>query len=180
MSRMCNKAIVLDKQVKLEISDREISVTGPKGTLSFAYPAGISFEQGDGVLHVRRAEADNRNLKMKHGMVRSLVNSMVVGVTQGFKRELELSGIGYRGQVAGQKLTLNLGYSLPVEYEVPANVKISMPDPIHITLEGIDKQAVGQVAAIIRGFRAPDAYHGKGVRYAGEKLTLKEGKKVGN
>jgi large subunit ribosomal protein L6 len=179
MSRMGKKPIVVDPKVTLEISGQEVRVTGPKGTLSYELPEGITVKQDGGVLQVLRALEDDKEQKMKHGLVRSLVNSMIIGTSVGFKRELELSGVGYRAQLAGQKLTMSLGYSKPIEYTVPEGVKVSMADQTHITLEGIDKQLVGQVAATIRNFRVPDAYHGKGVRYLGEQITLKEGKKVG-
>ena len=179
MSRMGNKPIAVPAAVKIEVTDGSVKVAGPKGELTQALPAGITLELEGSVLHVKCDDMENRQKNMNHGLVRSLVNSMVVGVSEGFKVNLELVGVGYRGQVKGQNLTLNLGYSIPVEYTVPETVKISMADQTHITLESIDKQAVGQVAANIRKFRVPDAYHGKGVRYAGEQMTLKEGKKAG-
>ena len=179
MSRMGNKPIAVPAAVKIEVTDGSVKVAGPKGELTQALPAGITLELEGSVLHVKCDDMENRQKNMNHGLVRSLVNSMVVGVSEGFKVNLELVGVGYRGQVKGQNLTLNLGYSIPVEYAVPEKVKISMADQTHITLESIDKQAVGQVAANIRKFRVPDAYHGKGVRYAGEQMTLKEGKKAG-
>lgn len=179
MSRMGNKPIAVPAAVKIEVTDGSVKVAGPKGELTQALPAGITLELEGSVLHVKCDDMKNRQKNMNHGLVRSLVNSMVVGVSEGFKVNLELVGVGYRGQVKGQNLTLNLGYSIPVEYTVPEKVKISMADQTHITLESIDKQAVGQVAANIRKFRVPDAYHGKGVRYAGEQMTLKEGKKAG-
>lgn len=177
MSRMGNKPIDIPAGVKLERNGQEVTVSGPKGTLSWTLPEGILLEQVESKLTVKR-EAETKQLKMMHGTARSLINSMTIGVSTGFKVDLELVGVGYRATVAGQKLTLNLGYSKPVEYEVPAEVKAVMPDPTHISLQGIDKQQVGQVAATIRRFRVPDSYHGKGVRYAGEQLTLKEGKRA--
>ena len=179
MSRMGNKPITAGSAVKLEVSGQTVKVTGPKGSLSYTMPAGITLEQDGNTIHVKRAN-DERQMKMYHGLVRSLVNSMVVGVTEGFKIEMELFGVGYRCQIAGQKLTLNLGYSIPIVYEIPEGIKCTMADQTHITLEGIDKQKIGQVAANIRKFRVPDAYHGKGVRFAGEQIVLKEGKKVGS
>ena len=179
MSRMGNKPIAIGAKVKVELKADKVTVTGPKGTLSLDIPQGISCElvQDGKEIHVKRA-SDERTLKMKHGLIRSLLNSMVVGVDAGFTIHLELSGVGYRGQVKGQELTLNLGYSNPRVMTIPSNVKITMPDQTHIDLESIDKQAVGQVAANIRAQRVPDAYHGKGVRFVGEHLNLKEGKKV--
>lgn len=179
MSRMGKKPVALDPKVKAEIKDGAVTVTGPLGTMSVAVPQHIAVavsEDGKELLVSR--DCDQREVKMKHGLVRSLLNSACIGVSTGFKIELELSGVGYRAQLQGQTLTLNLGYSNPRIYEVPANVKVSMKDQTHITLESIDKQAVGQAAADIRRNRVPDAYHGKGVRFVGEQLTLKEGKKV--
>ncbi len=177
MSRMGNKQITLTSKVKLEVSGQDVKVSGPKGTLSYTLPEGISLEQEGNVLSVKRA-SDERQLKMKHGLVRSLLNGMITGVSDGFKKQLELFGVGYRAQIAGSKLTLSLGYSNPVVYEIPAGVTVTMPDQTHINLESIDKQKIGEVTATIRRFRTPDAYHGKGVRYLGEKMTLKEGKTV--
>lgn len=179
MSRMGNKPITAGSAVKLEVAGQVATVKGPKGELSLTMPAGISIEQDASVIHVKRSD-DERQSKMNHGLVRSLLNSMIIGVTTGFKIDLELVGVGYRGEIKGQKLTLNLGYSIPMVYEIPAAVKCTMADQTHISLESMDKQLVGQVAANIRKFRVPDAYHGKGVRYAGEQIVLKEGKKVGN
>ncbi len=177
MSRMGNKPITLSGKVKLDINGQDVKVSGPKGDRQFTIPEGISLELDGAVLHVKRAN-DSIPLKMKHGMVRSILNAMVTGVESGFKKELEFFGVGYRAQLAGRTLTMNLGYSNPVVYEVPEGVSVSMPDQTHITLESNDKQKVGEVAAIIRRFRFPDAYHGKGVRFVGEQLSLKEGKKV--
>lgn len=179
MSRMGNKPIALDPKVKVEIKDGVATVTGPKGTLSQAIPADVAValsEDGKEVLVTRASDA--RQTKMNHGLIRSLVNNMVTGVSKGFVIELEFVGVGYRAALKGQELTMNLGYSNPRVYVVPENVKVSLKDQTHIVLESIDKQAVGQVAAVIRSNRVPDAYHGKGVRYAGEQLSLKEGKKV--
>lgn len=179
MSRMGNKPIALDPQVKVEIKDGVATVSGPKGTLSQAIPADVTVkvsEDGKEVLVSRASDA--RQTKMNHGLIRSLVNNMVTGVSKGFVIELELVGVGYRAALKGQELTLNLGYSNPRVENIPASVKVSLKDQTHILLESIDKQAVGQVAATIRRNRVPDAYHGKGVRYAGEQISLKEGKKV--
>ncbi len=177
MSRMGKMPIKIVDKVKVEIAGSTVTVAGPKGSLAFVVPAPISVALADGVLTVTR-KGENRDAKAKHGMVRSILQSHVIGVSEGFKRTLEIQGVGYRGQLSGRKLTLNLGYSNPVEYEIPAGVQASMPDQTHIVLEGVDKQVVGQIAANIRSFRAPDAYKGKGIRYAGEQISLKEGKTV--
>jgi large subunit ribosomal protein L6 len=174
---MGNKEIDLGGKVDLQVEGQAVSVKGPKGTLQYTMPEGIYVEiEGDIVKVMRRDE--QRQSKMLHGLARSLISNMVQGVSEGFKQQLELHGVGYRGQVAGRTLTLNLGYSKPVVYEVPEGVEVSMPDQNHISLESIDKQKIGQVTATIRAFRKPDAYHGKGVRFQGEKLSLKEGKTV--
>ena len=174
---MGNKPIAVPAGVKLEQDGQKVTVSGPKGTLDWTLPQGITLELADGKIHVKRSD-DTKNQKMLHGTARSLLNSMTIGVSAGFKIELELVGVGYRASVAGQKMTFNLGYSNPVEYVVPDGVTVKMADQTHITLESINKQQVGQVAAIIRSFRVPDSYHGKGVRFAGEQLTLKEGKRA--
>lgn len=177
MSRMGKMPIQVSDKVKIEIADDKVTVTGPRGALDFTVPSPISVACDDGVLTVSR-DGETRDAKAKHGMVRSILQNHVVGVSEGFKRVLEIQGVGYRGQLKGSHLTLNLGYSNPVEYDVPEGVDASMPDQTHIVLESNDKQLVGQIAANIRGFRPPDAYKGKGVRYEGEQVSLKEGKTV--
>lgn len=178
MSRMGKKPIPLDGRAKVAVEGAVVTVNGPKGTLTFTVPEPIRITLGEKEITVENDGTD-KAAKAKHGMVRSILNGMIVGVTDGFKRELEFQGVGYRGQLKGRHLTMNLGFSLPVEYDVPEGVDVSMPDQTHIVLEGIDKQLVGHVAAVIRGFRPPDAYKGKGIRYAGEQISLKEGKTVG-
>ncbi|MBT3285794.1 MAG: 50S ribosomal protein L6 [Victivallales bacterium] len=177
MSRMGKMPIQVADKVKVDISDASVTVTGPKGTLDFTVPAPISVAFDSGIITVSRT-GENRDAKAKHGMVRSILQNHVTGVSEGFKRALEIQGVGYRGQLKGSHLTLNLGYSNPVEYDIPEGVAATMPDQTHIVLESIDKQLVGQTAANIRAFRPPDAYKGKGVRYAGEQVSLKEGKTV--
>lgn len=178
MSRMGRTPITVPDGVVVEVAVQQVTVTGPKGTLSFTVPEMIAVSQDESKLVVDLKETEDRNAKAYHGMARSILQGMVTGVSEGFRRELEFQGVGFRGQCKGQKLTLNLGYSHPVEYEVPEGVQVSMPDQTHVVLESIDKQKVGQVAATIRLFRPPDAYKGKGIRYAGEVISLKEGKTV--
>ncbi len=184
MSRMGKQPIECDDRVKVEVADNQIIVTGPKGSLTQVIPDFISVRQEEKKLIVEcnpefsRAK-DVREAKAKHGLCRSLLQGMVTGVSTGFRRQLEIQGVGYRGQCAGQHLTLTLGYSHSVEYDVSEGVEVTMPKPTIIVLESIDKQLVGQTAATIRGFRPPDAYKGKGIRYAGEQISLKEGKTVG-
>ena len=178
MSRVGKQLIKFDDKVSITTSGREVTVKGPKGELSWALPEGIDLTVDDGQCAVERSDA-SRQGGANHGLARSLLQGFVIGVSAGFKKELEIQGIGYRGQCSGQKLTMNLGYSHPVEYVAPDGVQLSMPDNTHIVVEGIDKQKVGQTAATIRGFRPPDSYKGKGIRYVGEFVALKEGKTVG-
>lgn len=178
MSRVGKKLIRLDDKVSMTSRGREVTVKGPKGELSWALPDGLDLTIDDGQCVVERSDS-SRQGAANHGLARSLLQGLVTGVTEGFKKELEIQGIGYRGQCSGQKLTMSLGYSHPVEYVAPEGVALSMPDNTHIVVEGIDKQKVGQTAATIRGFRPPDSYKGKGIRYVGEYVALKEGKTVG-
>jgi len=178
MSRIGKKPVKLESGVSATLNGRQVTVTGPKGKLNYALPEGIAIAQEAGQLTLTAGD-DSRQGKMFLGLARSLLQGMVVGVTAGYKKELQIEGVGFRGNVAGQKLNLSLGYSHPVIFDIPAGIKITMPDQTKITIEGIDKQLVGEVAASIRRTHKPDAYKGKGVRYAGELITLKEGKTVG-
>lgn len=178
MSRIGKKPVKLESGVSATLTGRQVTVTGPKGKLDYELPAGIALAQETGQLTLSAGD-DSRQGKMFLGLARSLLQGMVVGVTAGYKKELQIEGVGFRGNVAGQKLNLSLGYSHPVIFDIPAGIKITMPDQTKITIEGIDKQLVGEVAASIRRTHKPDAYKGKGVRYAGELITLKEGKTVG-
>ncbi|MDD2452903.1 MAG: 50S ribosomal protein L6 [Synergistaceae bacterium] len=175
MSRIGRKTIPLGTGVSVTVQDGEVAVKGPKGRLSTPMVPGIDVEvEKDHITVTRRDE--EKQTKSWHGMMRALIANMVTGVTTGFKKDLEIVGIGYRAQMQGKKLILNLGYSNPVEYEAPAGVDIATDGPTKLSVQGIDKQAVGQVAAIIRGFRAPEPYQGKGIRYAGERIIRKAGK----
>ena len=178
MSRIGKKPIKLESGAKLAVSGRHVTCTGPKGELSWELPQGISVKVEGETVYVERQDP-SRQGAANHGLARSLLQGMIQGVTQGFRKELEIQGVGYRGQCSGRKITLNIGYSHPVEFEAPEGIAVSMPNPTRIVVEGIDKQKVGQTAAIIRGLRPPDAYKGKGIRYVGEQITLKEGKTVG-
>ncbi|OGV35526.1 MAG: 50S ribosomal protein L6 [Lentisphaerae bacterium GWF2_45_14] len=177
MSRIGNKIIELPSGVKVSVSDGVISVEA-KGKLSTCIPPIIDVKVEDGTIRLIRAN-DNCKTKALHGLTRSLINNMVIGVTKGFKKELQIVGIGYKAQLNGSKLTLALGYSHPVEYTVPKGVTLSVVDNTKIFIEGIDKQLVGEVAATIRRFRKPEPYKGKGIRYSDERITLKEGKTTG-
>jgi len=174
MSRIGRKPIPVPAGVKIAMQHGKIDVQGPKGKLSFAIPQGISFEQKDGVLTALRATEEHRAL---HGLARALVANAVHGVTSGFKKELDIVGVGYRANVEGQKVVFALGYSHPVVYPIPAGIKIAVDAKANrVTVSGIDRQQVGQVAAEIRGLRKPDPYKQKGIRYVGEVLKKKAGK----
>lgn len=162
--------------VEVRVGTGEISVKGNRGSLQLALTDDVTVERSDGVLTFAAAREDRRARAMA-GTVRSLVNNMVVGVSQGFERRLQLSGVGYRAQAKGRTVTLQLGFSHPVEYKLPDGVDAETPTQTEIVVRGVDKQAVGQVAAEIRAFRPPEPYKGKGVRYANERVRRKEAKK---
>ncbi len=175
MSRIGKIPLALPKEVKLTITPTTINMEGPKGKLAMQLPLGIKVEQGDQGIIVSRVN-DTKQNKANHGTIRALIKNMVVGVTKGHAKDLEIQGIGFRGTVAGQKLLLNLGFSHPVEFIVPATVKVLMPKPTEIKLESPDKILLGQVAAKIRGIKPPEPYKGKGIRYVGEIIKRKQGK----
>jgi large subunit ribosomal protein L6 len=175
MSRIGNQPITLGKDVTVTVADGHVSVKGPKGLLSRVIVPGISLEQEDGTLRVIRAN-DAKNTRAYHGLMRALVQNMVTGVTEGFEKKLEIIGIGYKADVRGNSLTLNLGFSHPINYPFPDGIKMSVDKGTMVSVKGIDKEKVGQVAAELRGFRPPDSYKGKGVRYQGEYVRLKAGK----
>ncbi|MBI4689851.1 MAG: 50S ribosomal protein L6 [Nitrospirae bacterium] len=176
MSRIGKKPIDIPKGVDIKIGDKSVVVKGPKGELSASCPTGINVVVDEGKILVGRT-GDEKNVRALHGLTRSILANMVSGVSTGYQRVLEITGTGYRAQVQGDKLLLALGYSHPVEIELPAGIKAAVDQKqVQITLTGIDKQQIGQVAANIRAIRPPDAYKGKGVRYAGERLKLKVGK----
>lgn len=175
MSRIGRAPIELPSDVEVEFADHMVRVKGPKGVLSLPVNPQVSVRMGDGKIWVERSSEAHR-VKALHGLTRSLLNNVVVGVTQGFKRQLEINGVGYRATLEGRILVLSLGYSHPIRYTPPEEIEIQLPQRSIIVVSGIDKQLVGQVAAEIRGFRPPDPYKGKGIRYAMEKLRLKEGK----
>jgi large subunit ribosomal protein L6 len=175
MSRVAKNPIKLPSGVDIKISGSDLSVKGPKGNLALILHPAISFDENDGEYMVK---ADGpKNLAMA-GTFRALVNNMVIGVTTGFQKKLQLVGVGYRAQIQGKKLNLALGFSHPVEYAAPEGITIETPSQTEIIISGCDKQKVGQVAAELRAFRPPEPYKGKGVRYADERVARKEAKKA--
>ena len=176
MSRIGRAPIPVPSGVEITIAGDSITVKGPQGSLSRQIPEPITIRQEGDELLVERPN-DERNSRARHGLVRSLVNNMVVGVSAGFSKELEIVGVGYRAAAAGpSKLDLALGFSHPVAVEAPEGITFEVPAPTRIIVKGIDKEAVGQVAANIRKIRKPEPYKGKGVRYAGERVLRKAGK----
>ena len=177
MSRIGQAPITIPSGVDVNISGKTITVKGPKGTLTRDFAPTITINQADGVLTVSRPD-DERDNRALHGLTRSLVNNMVVGVTDGFKKSLEIVGVGYRAEAQGpDAIRLALGFSHPVNVKAPAGVTFEVPAPTQVVVNGIDKEVVGQVAADIRSIRKPEPYKGKGVRYADEFVARKEGKK---
>jgi large subunit ribosomal protein L6 len=175
MSRIGKKPIVLPKGVTIKVHDSAVEVQGPKGKLKQAHPAGINFELADGSLVAKRS-TDDPGLAKFHGLARSLVANAVLGVTDGFKRELDIVGVGYRAEVKGKQVIFALGYSHAVVFDIPTGIDIVIEKQTHLTVTGVDRQLVGQVAANIRRLRKPDPYKQKGVRYTGEILKKKAGK----
>ena len=175
MSRVAKKPIALAKGVELNIQADSISAKGPKGTLSIAKPAGIEVKLEDG--HAVFS-TDNAELVPLAGTLRAILANMVQGVSEGFERKLELVGVGYRASMQGKDLNLSLGFSHPVLFATPEGITIATPTQTEILVSGADKQRVGEVAAKIRGFRPPEPYKGKGVKYAGETIIRKEAKKA--
>ena len=176
MSRIGKLPISVPGGVTITVDDgNTVTVKGPKGTLTEKISPDMMIEQDNGVLHVKRP-SDDKQHRALHGLTRSLIHNMVVGVTEGFAKNLEIEGVGYRAQLQGSKLVLNMGYSHPVEFEAPEGISFEVPAPNRSTVKGISKQQVGQMAADIRAVREPEPYKGKGIRYAGEYVRRKEGK----
>ena len=178
MSRIGNKAIEITEKVQVNINNNgAVSVEGPKGKLSWKLPREIKASVQDNRISLVR-EAETRSVKALHGLSRSLVHNMVQGVSQGFSKQLEVEGVGFRAAVQGSTLNLSLGFSHPIPFQIPQGIKITVTEATKINIEGADKKLVGQVAADIRGFYPPEPYKGKGVRYAGEQIRRKVGKTV--
>ncbi len=173
MSRIGNKPIPVPSGVKVQIKDGAVDVQGPKGKMSVPLPRGIHFEQKDGMLIAKREAEEQRAL---HGLARALVANAVTGVTEGFKKDLDIVGVGYRAEVKGKNVVLALGFSHPVEFPIPEGIQIAVEKQTHMTVSGADKNQVGQVAANLRALRPPDPYKQKGIRITGERLKKKAGK----
>jgi large subunit ribosomal protein L6 len=175
MSRIGKLPITLPDNVKVFFEDSKVIVEGPRGKIERVFNFDGEFKvDGNKVVVVSRGQ--DPKSKATHGLVRALVNNMVIGVSRGFSKTLKIVGVGYKAQLQGKNLVLNLGYSHPIQYSIPDGITIEVPDPNTITVNGIDKQLVGQCAADIRNFRAPEPYKGKGIMYADEKLRRKAGK----
>jgi large subunit ribosomal protein L6 len=175
MSRIGRTPVVIPSGVDVTINGREVTVTGPRGTLSMEMPPPIEVSQADGAIRVTRP-SDEGEIRALHGLSRSLIANMVTGVTQGYSKTLEIVGVGYRVQAKGQSLEFALGFSHPVPVTPPDGITLRVETPTRFVVEGIDKQQVGEVAANIRKLRKPDPYKGKGVRYQGEQIRRKAGK----
>ncbi|MFZ5907728.1 MAG: 50S ribosomal protein L6 [Nitrospirota bacterium] len=176
MSRIGKKPIAIPEKVAVKITDGNMLVKGPLGELSWDYPDTMKVTEDAGVISVERS-GDSKAERALHGLTRSIIYNMVVGVSQGYRKVLEIFGVGYKAQVTGNKIVLALGYSHQIEFLLPPNVNASVDQKqVQITLTSIDKQQLGQVAASLKSLRLPDAYKGKGIRYAGERLKLKVGK----
>ena len=177
MSRIGKKPVAIPAGVKVSVKDNVVSVEG-KDKLTLALPRLVELEVTDSEVIVKQ-QKDNREASAMQGLTRALVQNMVIGVSTGFKKELQIIGVGYKAQVQGSKLVLNLGYSHTIEYQIPKGLTVAMGENNTIVITGADKQMVGQAAATIRGYRPPEPYKGKGIRYVDEHVTIKEGKTVG-
>jgi large subunit ribosomal protein L6 len=175
MSRIGRLPIAVPASVDVTIEGRRLTVKGPKGTLTRELHPDMTVSREDGNLVVSRP-TEQKTHKQLHGLTRTLVNNMVVGVTDGYRKGLEITGVGYRAAKTGEKLTLNLGYSHQIEIDPPAGITFEVENPTRLAVVGIDKELVGQIAAQVRSTRKPEPYKGKGVRYAGEKIRRKAGK----
>lgn len=179
MSRIGNKLITIPAGVTVEVADgNEVTVKGPKGTLTRTFSTMMDIQVADGVVTVKRPN-DAKHTKQLHGTTRALINNMVVGVSEGYAQELELVGIGFRAAVKGNKLTMQVGYSHASELDIPEGLTVTCGSATDVKVEGIDKQLVGEFAADIRAVRKPEPYKGKGIRYKGEHIRRKEGKTAG-
>lgn len=177
MSRIGLKPIEVPKNVKVQIDGARVNVEGPKGKLEFTVPRQIGVKIDGAVISLSRQD-EARTIKALHGLSRSLINNMIVGVDSGFKKDLEINGVGFKAAVQGEKLNLNVGFSHPIHFNIPKGVKVVVTDNTQISIEGADKQVVGQFAAEIRSVYPPEPYKGKGIKYKGEVIRRKAGKTV--
>ena len=177
MSRIGKQPIAIPPKVKVEVKGQQVFVEGPKGKLNWQLPRHTSIKVEAGKVLVSR-QGDNDRVKALHGLSRALVNNMVRGVSEGFVKKLEIQGVGFKAAVQGKAVNLNLGYSHPINYPIPDQIKVTVDENTKLTIEGPDRQVVGQVAAEIRSFYPPEPYKGKGVRYVDERVIRKEGKTV--
>jgi large subunit ribosomal protein L6 len=177
MSRIGKQPIAIPAKVKVEVKGQSVHIEGPKGKLDWELPRRTSLKVQDGKVVVSR-QGDDAQAKALHGLSRALVNNMVKGVSEGFVKKLEIQGVGFKAAVQGTNVNLSLGYSHPVVYPIPAQIKVTVEENTKLTIEGPDRQVVGQVAAEIRSFYPPEPYKGKGVRYTDERVVRKEGKTV--
>lgn len=177
MSRIGKQPIVLPPKVSVRVQNRMVAVEGPKGKLEFELPPKTSAEVKDGQVLVTRAD-DTASSKAMHGLGRAIINNMVKGVSEGYVKKLEIQGVGFKAAVVGNQVNMSLGYSHPINHTIPAQIKVTVEENTKITVEGPDRQVVGQVAADLRSYYPPEPYKGKGVRYVGEKVVRKEGKTV--
>ena len=178
MSRIGKKPVVIPEAVKINIQGQSLSVQGPKGRLDLAVHPRIKVTLDQNQIAVARP-TNIRTDRALHGLTRSLIQNMVVGVTEGYKKELEIEGVGFKAQVKGKVLNLLLGFTHPIDYAIPDGIEVKCPAPTHVVITGMDKQKVGQVAAEIRLFHEPEPYKGKGIHYVGEQIRRKQGKTVG-
>ncbi len=177
MSRIGKQPIAIPAKVKVEVKGQNVLVEGPKGKLNWQLPARTSLKVDGGKVFVSR-QGDDAEGKALHGLSRALVNNMVRGVSEGFVKKLEIQGVGFKAAVQGKTVNLSLGYSHPISYDIPDQIKVTVDENTKITIEGPDRQVVGQVAAELRSFYPPEPYKGKGVRYTDERVIRKEGKTV--
>ena len=178
MSRIGRKPVPIPNNVEVAVDGTTVKVKGPKGELTRTFVPSMTIKVEDGSVLIERP-SDDKTDRALHGLTRALIANMVLGVTEGFRKTLEIVGVGYRAEKKGKNLVVNVGYSHPVEYPEPAGITFTTPQPTVIVIEGIDKQKVGQVAAELREFRPPEPYKGKGIRYQGEQVRRKAGKTAG-
>ena len=177
MSRIGKQPIALPAKVKIEVKGQKVHVEGPKGKLNWELPGRTSLKVEGTTINVSR-QGDDKQSRALHGLSRALISNMVKGVSDGFVRKLEINGVGFKAAVAGKMITMSLGYSHPINYDIPEQIKVTVDENTKITIEGPDKQLVGKVASELRSFYPPEPYKGKGVKYSDEKIIRKEGKTV--